>query len=79
MMGRSHLYNGIELDAVPAIPDLIDMGVTAFMVDTTLMDKKTAEAAVAHTVRAIDLARKEHRSVGKRPNTTTGHLFRGVL
>ncbi|MBQ9001122.1 MAG: U32 family peptidase [Eggerthellaceae bacterium] len=79
MLGRSHLYNGLELDIVPNIHDLIDMGVTAFMVDTTLMDKKTAESAVARVVRAVDLAKREHRSVGKRPNTTTGHLFRGVL
>ena len=78
MMGRSHLYNGIELDAAASIPDFIDMGITAFMVDTTLMDKKSAESAVARIVRAVDLAQREHRSVGKRPNTTTGHLFRGV-
>ena len=78
MMGRSHLYNGIELDAVPNIPDFINMGVSSFMVDTTLMDKKSAEAAVARTARALDIAQREQRSVGKRPNTTTGHLFRGV-
>ncbi len=77
-IGRSHLYNGIELDAVPTLPDLIDIGVSAFMVDTTLMGKQEAEAAVARTVRALDLAQSEHRAVQKRPNTTTGHLFRGV-
>lgn len=79
MLGRSHLYNGIELDAVPNIPDFIDMGITAFMVDTTLMDKKSAESAIARVTRAVGLAQSEHRSVGKRPGTTTGHLFRGVL
>lgn len=78
MLGRSHLYNGIELDIVPNLPDLIDIGISAFMVDTTLMDKKAAQAAVERVVRARDLALLEHRSVGKRQNTTTGHLFRGV-
>ena len=78
-LGRSHIYNGIELDAVAAIPDLIDMGISAVLVDTTLMDKKSAEAATGRVVRAVDVAIREHRSLDKRPNTTTGHLFRGVL
>ena len=78
MLGRSHLYNGIELDAVPTLPDLLDIGISAVMVDTTLMSKQEAEAATARAVRALDLARAEHRAVQKRPNTTTGHLFRGV-
>ena len=78
MMGRSHLYNGIELDALATLPDLLDMGITAVMVDTTLLDRKGAEAAVSRAVRAADLAMREHRSVPKRSGTTTGHLFRGV-
>ncbi len=78
MLGRSHLYNGIELDAVPTLPDLLDIGISAVMVDTTLMSKKEAESAVARAVRALDLAQQERRAVQKRPNTTTGHLFRGV-
>jgi putative protease len=78
-LGRSHVYNGIELDAIAALPDLIDMGISAVLVDTTLMDKKSAEAATGRVVRAIDMALREHRSLDKRPNTTTGHLYRGVL
>ena len=78
LMGRGHLYNGVELDAVPNIPDLIDMGISAVMVDSTFMDKKTTEAAVERAVRAADLALREHRRLEKRPGTTTGHLFRGV-
>lgn len=78
MLGRSHLYNGIELDAVSAMPDLLDIGISAVMVDTTLMDKKSASDAVGRALRARDLAMSEHRGVSKRPNTTTGHLYRGV-
>ena len=78
MLGRSHLYNGVELDIAQNIVDLIDIGIGAVMVDTTLMDKKGALDAVGRVVRARDLALSEHRAVGKRPNTTTGHLFRGV-
>ena len=78
VLGRSHLYNGIELDVASVIPDFIDMGISAFMVDTTLMDKKTAESAVKRVVRAVDLALAEGRSIERRSGTTTGHLFRGV-
>jgi pyridoxine kinase len=78
MGDEGHLYNGIELDAVPSIADFIDIGISAVMVDTTLLDKKGTSDAVGRAVRARNLAASEHRSVGKRPNTTTGHLFRGV-
>lgn len=78
MLGRSHLYNGVELDVVPVIPDLVDIGISAVMVDTTLLDKKAAADAVGRAVRARDLAVSERRAVAKRPNATTGHLFRGV-
>ena len=77
-LGRSHLYNGIELDAVPTLPDLLDMGVSAVMVDTTLMSRQEASSAVSRACRALELAQSERRSVQRRPNTTTGHLFRGV-
>ena len=79
MLGRSHLYNGIELDAIPTIPDFVDMGISAVMVDATLMDKKTTELAVKRAVRAVDAAVNDHRALDKRPGTTTGHLFRGVM
>lgn len=77
-LGRSHLYNGIALDASGSIMDLIDCGVHAFMVDTTLQDKEQAGQAVRRIVRARDLALSEHRALDKQPGTTTGHLFRGV-
>ena len=75
---QRHLYNGIELDIAQNIVDLIDIGITAVMVDTTLMDKKGASEAVNRAVRARDLALSERKAISKRSNTTTGHLFRGV-
>ena len=78
MWGRSHLFNGVELDIVASLPDLIDAGISAIMVDATFMDARTTSDAVGRAIRARDMARSEHRSVTKRPGTTTGHLFRGV-
>ncbi len=78
VLGRSHLYNGVPLDAVPNMVDFVDIGISAVMVDTTLMGKKAALDATSRAVRARDLALSERRSVGKKPGATTGHLFRGV-
>lgn len=78
VLGRSHLYNGIELDIAQNIVDLVDIGISAVMVDTTLMDKKATMDAVGRAVRARDMALSDRRAIGKRPKTTTGHLFRGV-
>ena len=78
VLGRSHLYNGVALDVVHALPDLIAAGVSCFMVDTTLMNKDEASAAVARAVRARDVAEHDGNALAKTPNTTSGHLFRGV-
>ena len=78
MWGRSHLYNGIELDAVPAVADLIDIGISSIMVDTTFLSPKAAGDAVARALRSRDMAMGGQRVEAKRPNTTSGHLFRGV-
>lgn len=76
--GRSHLYNAISLDILHAAPDLMAAGVTAFMVDTTLLNTEAASEAVARAVRARNLAEKGTGTVSKPAGTTTGHLFRAV-
>ena len=78
-LGRSHLFNGVELDIAPSVPDLLDIGISAVMVDTTLMTAEQAHAAVSRAVRARNLALEGKGSVPKRSGTTSGHLFRGVL
>ncbi len=79
LLGRSHLYNGVELDLAAAVSDLVEIGIDALMVDTTLMSKQQAQAAVARIVRARDAAVSRQPAPQKRPGTTTGHLFRGVM
>lgn len=78
LCGRSHLYNAVCLDAVHLAHELISAGVSAFMVDTTLMNAKQTADAVARTVRARDIASKGPNSLPKVEGCTTGHLFRGV-
>ena len=77
-LGRSHLYNAVELDVAHAVPDLVAAGVSALMVDTTLMNVDQVSKKVARAVRARDIALKSGDRVSRAEGTTTGHLFRGV-
>ncbi|WP_139650508.1 DUF3656 domain-containing U32 family peptidase [Raoultibacter phocaeensis] len=76
--GRSHLYNAVSLDVAHALPDLIDAGVSAVMVDTSLMNVEETTKAVQRAVRARDIALSGGNSVSKAAEATSGHLFRGV-
>lgn len=76
--GRSHLYNAVRLDATHLACDLIAAGVSAFMVDTTLMNVQQATEAVSRAVHARDIALKGDNRLPKMEGCTTGHLFRGV-
>ncbi len=76
--GRSHVYNAVELDVAQAVPDLIKAGVSALLVDTTLMNVEQTTKKVARVVRARDIAQKSGDRVSKIQGATSGHLFRGV-
>lgn len=78
VLGRSHIYNGISLDVASALSDLIDIGIDAVMVDTTLMSARETERMVGRVVGARNLALAGKGSVSKSRGTTTGHLFKGV-
>ncbi len=78
MLGRSHIYNSVSLDIVPAIPDLISVGVSSFMVDATLLTPEQTRLALERVTLALEMARAHEGSVGKISNTTSGHLYRGV-
>lgn len=79
LFGRSHLYNSVPLDVVPSLPDLLAAGVSSFMVDTTLMNGEETYNAVSRAVRGLRVAQHDGNTLAKLPDTTTGHLFRGVL
>ena len=77
-LGRSHLYNSVELDAISAMPDLMRVGIGTVMVDTTLYTVEQTTQAVKRAVRARSVAHADGNSIAKVEGTTTGHLFRGV-
>ena len=76
--GRSHLYNAVRLDATHLACELIAAGVSAFMVDTTLLNVQQTTEIVARAVHARDIALKGDNRLPKAEGCTTGHLFRGV-
>ena len=61
-----------------ALPELLAAGVSSFMVDTTLMNVEESAQAVGRVVRALKVAQRDGNSVAKMPDTTSGHLYRGV-
>lgn len=77
-LGRSHLYNAVQLDVVPDIPQLLASGVTAFLIDATLMNGEETAQAVGRVKRALSVAQADGNSLAKMPDTTSGHLHRGV-
>lgn len=77
-LGRSHLFNGVQLDVAHAVPDLVHAGVSALMVDTTLMNVEETTKAVQRAVRAHNVAHADGNAIAKTPGTTSGHLYRGV-
>ena len=48
------------------------------MVDTTLMNGEEAASAVERVVRAVKVAQLDGNTLAKMPDTTSGHLYRGV-
>ena len=69
----------MKLEAVGALGELIEAGVTCFVVDSTLLDAEQTAQATGRLVHAIKQLRSGGGNADKLPNTTTGHLFRGVL
>lgn len=76
--GRSHLYDGVQLDATPQIPQLLRAGVTRFLVDGTLMNIDMLSRSVARTNRALEAARSGRTPDKRLPSTSSGCLFQGV-
>ena len=74
--GRSHIYNSVDFDIAQTLPDLIEAGVTTFMVDATMMNAEETAHAVGRAVRALQIARHDGNRVAKINGATTGHLYR---
>ncbi len=77
-LGRSRLFNSVELDVAHAVPEIVQAGVTWLMVDATLMNVEETQQAVARVVKARNVAHAHGDSLPKKEGATSGHLFRGI-
>ncbi len=81
--GRSHVYNSVPLDLVPALREVLDTGVAAVRLDLQMLTTPQAAAQVARARRralaavASGIDVPQSRAAGA--PTTTGHFFRGLL
>ena len=76
--GRSHLYDGVTLDATPQIPALLAVGVTRFLVDGTLVDNDELLRRVTRAKRALDAALAGRTPDKRLAGSSSGCLFQGV-
>ena len=78
--GRTHLYNAVPLDAISAIPDLIEVGVAAVRLDLeTHVSQGAAAALVARVVSAVQRASAGLEITrSDKSSTTSGHFYRGI-
>ena len=76
--GRSHLYDGVTLDATPQIPALLAAGVTRFLVDGTLVDNNELLRRVTRAKRALDAALAGRTPDKRLAGSSSGCLFQGV-
>ena len=77
--GRSHLYDGVTLDATPQIPALLAAGVTRFLVDGTLVDNDELLRRVTRAKRALDAALAGRTPDKRLAGSSSGCLFQGVV
>ncbi|WP_419005275.1 DUF3656 domain-containing U32 family peptidase [Collinsella stercoris] len=76
--GRSHLYDGVTLDATPQIPALLASGVTRFLVDGTLVENDELLRRVTRAKRALDAALAGRTPDKRLAGSSSGCLFQGV-
>jgi putative protease len=80
--GRSHVYNSVPLDLVPALGEVLGAGVSAIRLDLQLVDEGQAVAQVRRVAQAMSGVESGVETPVQRSASspsTTGHFFRGLL
>ncbi len=78
LRGRSHLFDGVLLDATPQIPQLLRAGVSRLLVDGTLMEPEELARMTARARRAITAAVAGRTPDRRLPGSSAGCLFNGI-
>lgn len=78
LRGRSHLFDGVLLDATPQIPQLLRAGVGRLLVDGTLMEPEELARMTVRARRAIAAATAGRTPDRRLPGSSAGCLFNGI-
>lgn len=76
--GRSRVYAARVLDTTPQIPDLLEVGVTRFGVDATLLSPEETTRAVRRVGDALRAACSGARPQERLAGATSGHILTPV-
>ena len=76
--GRSRIFHAWPTDLAPQVEDLLDAGVSLFMVDATLLSEKEAARAVKRVRAAIAAAKEGKPRLRREAGAVSGHLFQGI-
>jgi putative protease len=76
--GRSRLWWPQPLDATPQIPELLDCGVTRFMVDGQLLDPAEVARQVRRAADALACAQEGRVPAPRERGACSGHLFERI-
>jgi putative protease len=82
LAGRSHLYNSVPLDLVPALGEVLGAGVSAIRLDLQTLTAHEAVAQLRRVISALETAGSLTGGSDRTASdsrTTTGHFFRGLL
>ena len=73
--GRSRVYAAYPQDLTPQVGELLEVGVTRFLADCTLLSARETAKAVARVGRALDATLCGKMPDARLPGYTSGHLF----
>ena len=76
--GRSRIYHAWPLDLTPQVEELLEAGVSLFMVDATLLSAREAAHAVKRVRAALAAAAAGKPKLRREAGTVSGHLFAGI-
>jgi putative protease len=82
LAGRSHIFNSVPLDLVPALGEVLGAGVSAIRLDLQTLTAHEAVAQVRRVISALETtgpATAGSDRTASDSRTTTGHFFRGLL
>ena len=66
-MGRSHLYNAVELDIASSMPELLAAGISSYMVDATPHERRgDGPAPWERAIRALHVAQNDGNAIAAR-------------